>query len=125
MSEEKTVKNQHIYFKNPDLDYFLKYALACQTYQGSAYGECFSAASHIHEEDLESWIQAWRAEAQKVEADGRNAEAWGHRDSAREAYVRAATYYAVSVIAMTLRGPRFRETYGAYRSPVRRSAAFA
>ena len=124
MSEEKTVKNQHIYFKNPDLDYFLKYALACQTYQGSAYGECFSAASHIHEEDLESWIQAWRAVAQKVEADGRNAEALGHRVSAREAYLRAATYYAVSLIAMSPREPRFRETFGTYRATFRRSAAF-
>jgi hypothetical protein len=51
MSEEKTAKNKHIYFRNVELDYFLQYALACQTYQGSAYGECFSAASQIHEEE--------------------------------------------------------------------------
>src|SRR3989442_5557356 len=124
MSEEKTVKNKRIYFKNADLDYFLMYALACQTYQGSAYGECFYAASHIHEEDLESWIQAWTAAAQKAEAYGRNADAKGHRVSAREAYLRAATYYAVSLIAMSPREPRFRETFGTYRATFRRSAAF-
>ena len=123
MSEEKAVKNKHIYFKNSDLDYFLQYALACQTYQGSSYGECFSAASHIHEEDLESWIQAWTAVAQKVEADGRNAEARGHRISAREAYLRAATYYAVALIAMSPRDLRFRETFGMYRATFRRSGA--
>src|SRR5258708_19743906 len=121
MSEEKAVKNKHIYFKNFDLDYLLQYALGWQAYQGSSYGECFSAASHIHEEDLESWIQAWTAVAQKVEADGRNAEARGHRISAREAYLRAATYYPVALIAMTPRDLRFRETFGPYPPTFSRS----
>ena len=123
MSEEKTMKNKHIYFKNPELDYFLQYALACQTYQGSAYGECFSAASQIHEEDLESWIHAWTVVAQKVAADGRNAEARGHRISARESYLRAATYYAVALIALSPRDPRFLETFGTYRATFRQSVA--
>ena len=124
MSQETTVKNKHLYFKNPDLDYFLQYALACQTYQGSAYGECLYAASQIDEDDLESWIHAWTAVAQKVEATGMNAETKGHRFSAREAYLRAATYYAVALIALSPRDPRFRETFGTYRATFRRSAAF-
>ncbi len=122
MNEETTVKNKHLYFKNPDLDYFLQYALACQTYQGSAYGECFAAASHIQEDDLESWIHAWTALAHKVAADGRNAEARGHPISAREAYLRAATYYAVALIALSPRDPRFRETFETYRATFRRAA---
>jgi len=124
MNEEKTVKNQHIYFKNADLDYFLQYALACQTYQGSAYGECFYAASQVHEEDLKSWVQAWTTVAQKVEAVARNAEASGHRVSAREAYLRAATYYAVAMVCVSPRDPRFREFYETFRAAFRRSAAF-
>ena len=124
MNEDKTVKNRHIYFKNADLDYFLQYALACQTYQGSAYGECFYAASQVHEEDLESWIQAWTTVAQKVEAVGRKAEAAGHRVSAREAYLRTATYYAVALVCVSPRDPRFREIYGTFRTAFRRSAAF-
>lgn len=123
MNQEKTVKNRHIYFENAELDYFLQYALACQTYQGSAYGECFSAASQVHEEDLESWVRAWTAEAQKVEAYGRNAESAGHRISARETYLRAATYYAVALIAMSPRDSRYRHVYETYRTTFRRSAA--
>ena len=124
MNEEKTVKSRHIYFKNYELDYFLQYALACQTYQGSAYGECFSAASQVHEEDLESWVKAWTTIAQKVEADGRKAEAAGHRVSAREAYLRAATYYAVAMVCVSPRDSRFREIYGTFRTAFRRSVAF-
>ncbi len=123
MNEEKTVKNQHIYFKNYELDYFLQYALACQTYQGSAYGECFYAASQVHEEDLESWVKAWTTIAQKVAAYGRNAEAAGHWVSAREAYLRATTYYAVAIVCVSPRDPRFREMYGTFRAAFRRSAA--
>ncbi len=123
MSEEQAVKNKHLYFKNTELDYFLQYALACQTYQGSAYGECFSAASQVHEENLESWVQAWTAEAQKAEAYGKNAEASGHRISSRETYLRAATYYAVALIAMSPRDSRYRQVYETYRTTFRRSAA--
>ena len=62
--------------------------------------------------------------AQKVAADGRNAEARGHRISAREAYLRAATYYAVALIALSPRDPRFRDTFETYRATFRRSATF-
>ena len=101
MNEEKTVKNRHIYFKNADLDYFLQYALACQTYQGSTYGECFYAASQIHEEDLESWVQAWAKVAQKAEIYGRNAEASGHRVSATEAIVHPETHTTLAIFPTT------------------------
>ncbi len=124
MNEAKTVKNRHIYFKNADLDYFLQYALACQTYQGSAYGECFSAASQVQEEDLESWIQAWTTVAQHVEAVGRKAEAAGHRVSAREAYLRAATYYAVALVCVSPGEARFKQIYETYRATFRQFAAF-
>lgn len=122
MSEEKTVQNRHIYFKNADLDFFLQYALACQTYQGSSYGECFVAASQIHEDDLSSWVQAWIAAAQKSEAYGRNAKSLGHRVSAREAYLRAATYYAVALICVSPQTPKFKALYETYRAAFRRSA---
>lgn len=123
MHEEKAVKNRHIYFKNADLDYFLQYALACQTYQGSAYGECFYAASQVQEEDLESWVQAWTTVGQHVKAIARKAEASGHRVSAMEAYLRAATYYAVALVCVSPREARFKEIYGTYRATFRQFAA--
>jgi hypothetical protein len=117
------VNNDHLHFNNADLDYFLQYALACQTYQGSAYGECLYAASQIQEDDLESWVQAWTGVAQQVEAVGSTAEALGHSVSAREAYLRAATYRAVALVCVSPRNPRFSDLHAAFRGTFRRFAA--
>jgi pimeloyl-ACP methyl ester carboxylesterase len=50
-------------------------------------------ARHIQEGDEGSWHQAWKATAQRVAEIGERALASGHRDSAREALLRASNYY--------------------------------
>lgn len=119
----ETRNRRHIYFRNADLDYFLQYALACQTYQGSTYGECFQAASQVREDDLESWVQAWSAVAGGAETTARQAEASGHRLSASGAYLRAATYHAVALVCVSPRETRFKPIYETFQSSFRKFAA--
>ncbi|HLZ57799.1 MAG TPA: hypothetical protein VKR06_12690 [Ktedonosporobacter sp.] len=81
------MRNKHIYFKNVELDYFLQYTLACQTYQGSAYGECFFAASQVHEEDLEmgTSMDSRSAKGRVIWEKGRGFGASGQRQGDRSA----------------------------------------
>jgi len=119
MSDER----HNVYFDDADLDYFLQYALACQTYGGAAYGECLYAASQVRENDPATWVRAWTGTAARADAVGRSAEAAGHRVSARDAYLRAATYYAVALVCVRPREPRFAGLYRSFRAAFRRSAA--
>jgi pimeloyl-ACP methyl ester carboxylesterase len=62
-------------------------------YGGADLGEVLITASQIEEGDEGSWHQAWKATAQRVAEIGEQALASGHRDSAREALLRASNYY--------------------------------
>jgi pimeloyl-ACP methyl ester carboxylesterase len=62
-------------------------------YGGADLGEVLITASQIEEGDEGSWHQAWKATAQRVAKIGEQALASGHRDSAREALLRASNYY--------------------------------
>ncbi len=114
-----------LYFDDPDLDYFLRYALAGQTYQASAHGECFAAAAQVREDDLDSWVTAWTAMAQQVEHRASDAELKGHRISAAQAYLRASTYHATAIIGLGPSDQRFRPAYQAFRAAFRRFAALS
>jgi len=74
-----------------DLDFVL--TLATHGFKGSEIGECYFAAAQIREGGVESWREAWSTLGEKVEKIANNAEAQGHRVSARESYLRAVTYY--------------------------------
>ncbi len=125
MSDEKIFQRskQKIYFKNPDMDFYFMLALGYQSHRGSEYGECFYAASRIKEGDIESWIKAWTDMAKAVEKDAEGSVASGHKVSAREAYLRAYTYYRVASIGLRPSDPRFRETCDRLRASFKKSAA--
>lgn len=57
-------------------------------------GEILSTVATITDGDDESWVTAWQALGDRVATIADDAAAHGHRVSAREAYLRAATYYA-------------------------------
>lgn len=64
------------------------------TYERAAdIGECYAVASQIKDFDYESWVTAWRTMADRVHEIAGASDAKGHKVSAREAYLRAATYY--------------------------------
>src|SRR5205807_5796986 len=68
-------------------------ALFHATYGGADFGECQQAVQRVGAGTVDDWHREWSATADAlVEAGGASAAA-GHRVSAREAYLRASTYY--------------------------------
>jgi hypothetical protein len=92
-------------------------------FKGSEIGECYYAAPSIDEGDPQSWKEAWNSLAEKVEEIGRLAEAKGHRVSARQAYLRAVTYYRNAAMALHPSDPSFQATIRKYRALFQRFAA--
>ncbi len=65
-------------------------------YGGSDVGEVLATAEKITPGDYEGWYAAWRATAGRVEAGARASLDAGHRVSARDGMLRAATYYSAA-----------------------------
>jgi hypothetical protein len=63
------------------------------THGGSDIGEVIVTAKQITPGDYDSWHDAWLATAERIAAEATRSEAAGHRVSARDAHLRAATYY--------------------------------
>ncbi|MBY8883653.1 alpha/beta fold hydrolase [Streptomyces sp. PTM05] len=62
-------------------------------YGGSDLGEVIATVRNVAEGDEEAWLREWKATAERVHAIGSRALADGHRVSAREAFLRASSYY--------------------------------
>ncbi len=91
--QEKASERKSFYFKDSFTDLAFLHTLTLHGFKGSEIGECYYAAAQIQEGDPQSWRQAWNNLGEKVEEIARSAQARGHRVSAREAYLRAVTYY--------------------------------
>jgi hypothetical protein len=76
-----------------NFDYQFVRTMGCVTYGGAALGECYETASRIEDEKEESYSQAWRVTAERVEAIARKSLIGGHLVSAREAFLRASSYW--------------------------------
>ena len=89
-----------VYFKNELFDGQLLRALTAVYYGGAEVGECLSTAQRIAEGDAESWHREWRQTADRVYAAAEESLAKGHLVSAREAFLRAATYYRTAYLLL-------------------------
>ena len=76
-----------------NFDYQFVRTMGCVTYGGAALGECYETASRIEDEKEDSYSEAWRVTAERVEAIARKSLAGGHVVSAREAFLRASSYW--------------------------------
>jgi dienelactone hydrolase len=85
--------------------------LSQTTYSGAEITECLSTANKIKDYDIESWLAEWSALAERVERIGHDCLARGHRVSAREAFLRATTYYEASFFFAPDDDPRKVELY--------------
>ena len=96
------------FFKDGDMDFhFGNLVLGAAVTGGMEIGEAFYAASHIPDGDAAAWRAQWAALAGRVEARGQASLAAGHAASAREALLRAANYYRISLISMPPDNPEF------------------
>lgn len=80
-------------FKAPFLDIQFAKTIGCTYYNGADIGECYETAARIADGDTESFGRAFIATAERVEAIAWRSKAGGHLVSAREAFLRACTYW--------------------------------
>jgi hypothetical protein len=112
----------HVFQYEP-FEFALMRWLSQTTYSGAEITECLSTASKIKDYDIESWLAEWRAVAERVEQIGHDCLARGHRVSAREAFLRATTYYEASFFFAPDSDPRKVELYRRQRDAFRAAGA--
>ena len=113
------------YFDDVFADILLMHTLNHATFKGAETGECLAAAAKVVEGNAESWRRAWQEQGEKAERAGRLADDRGHRVSAREAYLRAVTYYYHACLAIPVDDPAYRAGVEHYRSLFQRFAALS
>lgn len=85
-----------IFFKHEDFEHWTLTALGNIYHRGADIGECLSTVSSIKDEDYESWYRAWLATADRVRGFAEHSASEGHQISARDAFLRASTYYELA-----------------------------
>lgn len=75
-------------------------ALFLATYGGADFGECAQAVERVGDGGVDAWHREWSATAEDLVQMGDASAAAGHPVSAREAYLRACTYYRTSYMPL-------------------------
>lgn len=114
-----------LYFDDVFADLYLMHMLNHATFRGAEIGECLAAAAKVVEGNAESWRKAWQEQGENAERAGRQADDHGHAVSAREAYLRAVTYYYHACLAIPVDDPAFRAGVEHYRALFQRFAALS
>jgi pimeloyl-ACP methyl ester carboxylesterase len=76
--------------------YEIKRAFGSSSYGGSEFGEVLATAARIVSGDFDSWYREWNSTAERLSEEAAVQLARGHRISARDGFLRAATYYRTS-----------------------------
>ncbi|MBV8820993.1 MAG: alpha/beta hydrolase [Acidobacteriaceae bacterium] len=76
--------------------YETKRAFGASSYGASEFGEVMATVGRISSGDKDSWYKEWNETAERVFAEGEGQLRAGHRVSARDSYLRAATYFRAS-----------------------------
>jgi hypothetical protein len=115
------------FFKNDDFEFMTELALGATYHRGADIGECLATIARIEDGDAESWFVEWRATAERIATIAADCEAAGHRVSARQAWLRAASYYdaATFFLDLTKDPDRLVPTWGSIAAPGRDSPATA
>ena len=116
-----------IHFRDPLFDAQLLRALNNVYEQGADVGECLSTAARIAEADLDGWHREWSATAARIESLAASCLEGGHRESAREAYLRASTYHRTAGVFFigSPADPRLGETHAAQTRCFARAAGLS
>jgi hypothetical protein len=104
-------------FKDDDFEFGLSIALG-SAYSGQAdVGECLAVAARIKDGSADSWVDQWAEAARRAREIAAVVEDAGHRLSAREAWLRAASYFSTSTyqVAGSKRGDQFEGLWEQHR----------
>ena len=80
-------------FSDAEMDFQILRGFGADTGGGGTIGEILMAAGDIVDGNPVSWSKAFRSLAERLENDGEARLGLGHRVSARESFLRAASYY--------------------------------
>ncbi len=109
-----------LHFDGRAFDYQARRALAYSTFGGAEPGEVLVTAERVPDGDTEAWHREWRRTARLVEGGAESARGSGHDRTARDAFLRAHTYYRTAEFFLAPDDPRRLPTYersrGAFRS---------
>jgi hypothetical protein len=86
------MSSRHWFFRDETFEFLTLIALGSTAYRLAEAGEVLATVAAIKDRDNESWFDAWMATGGRVEKLAREAEVNGHRQTARDAYLRAAMY---------------------------------
>jgi hypothetical protein len=116
--ERRAVK---LHFDDEDMDFNLMWVLGQSGAGGAELGECPSVASQI--KDPEGWVTEWTKAGQRLESQAQAAEQTHHLISAREAYLRAFSYYQASVFCARPQDKLLAENWRRATSLLQKAAA--
>jgi dienelactone hydrolase len=86
------------FFDDPSFEFETRTLMGGIHYGAGDVGEMLTAVSAIPSGNADAWVSEWRSLAMRVRDIGAASLAGGHRVSARNAYLRAAVYFASSVV---------------------------
>ena len=98
----------HRFFRDEQFDFETKTALGAVYYGCGDVGEILATAARIRDGHDESWTAEWIGLATRVRAIAEGCARNGRRVSAREAFLRAAAYYA-NTFNVILRNPKLED----------------
>jgi pimeloyl-ACP methyl ester carboxylesterase len=90
-------KTRNIFFDDPLFEDFAVRALSLDR---CPLGEVSTTASRIEEGDRDGWYRGWIATADRIAAVGEESASAGHAVSARDAYLRASSYYRTAYLPL-------------------------
>lgn len=90
------VVHMGLIFKNDQHNEFGTWALAYIPYGGADFGEITAVAEAVGDGGDDAFHEAWVSAGNRFEAEGGKALDSGHRESARELFLRASCFYALS-----------------------------
>jgi pimeloyl-ACP methyl ester carboxylesterase len=112
-----------IFFDDP---LFEEFALRPLIMDGCPLGEVTETASRIEEGDADGWHRQWIATAERVVGYADESARAGHVVSAREAYLRASSYYRAAYLPLygSPVDPRLVEAFAKETDAFQKAAAF-
>lgn len=120
-------ENMNIVFEDPEFSFEFIRTLGYSDCGAADVGECISTARRIKDGDFESWYSEWYETALKTEIEAYESFLRGHKVSAREAYLRASSYYRTAEFFLhgNPEDPRILETWGRSRDCFLKVAALS
>lgn len=105
-----------VYFEDNSMDFAFQWALGGIRNGGGEIGEMFYTAAQIEDYNPDSWTVEWPKMAQRVEKRAQEAASKNHIISAREFYLRAASYYRTAMAALLPSDTNFMLVADRYKS---------